>query len=624
MVESTTTLAQYAGNNSAATPYPTQFFFKENSWVRVRVLFPDGTEGTLSQDDDYTVTGAGEPGGGEIVTTTPFNSTHTITIYRVVPLTQLLELGYNDRPPSQLLEDALDKLTYIAQQIGDGGEGSPMRFPVSEPVSNNKTLPAPINRKNSVIFFNEDDGEMETISLSDLALKLSVSIEAEILDDIQRAETAANEAEASATAAAASAASAATAAAGFAGFKDSAATAYTVIQDDRLKRLRFSNAGAITVDFPDGLTAPFACEVESTGGGTITITANGARTVSGMLSFTSGVVSVALNGSVYESAAGGEINTISSVGTGTSLVEGKSGSDLRVRSISVFGGFSLVEASTVKLLMRSQLHAYTLAHIDAYAITDLQVILRLDDIFRGLAGQASSNSIRGTAWTTLSGDLVPGLVTGHIFLTEASAGSGTTVACLKNSKPGTIVGGASRGSTGLALDGSTQYVTLPSRVLNNSEQWTAIIGVINAVSQGNETFFAQNGGGSGRHTFLYQENTGSPANQVGCFMNDGSSVTVYTGATENSANQRMFATRQVTTTLKAYKDGSATAANTTAHTPAATVENSNASYGATSLGSNKFGGTLLFGLFFNTAIPEADMPLIRTLFNNALDQLSLA
>lgn len=167
-VSNTTTLVQYVGNNSAVTPYVITFPFEANSWIKCQLLEADGTVTDLILDTDYTVTGAGGA-TGNLVTAIAYDNTHQLTIYREVPLTQALDLVYNDRLPAQLLEDALDKLTYISQQLstlGDPGQKT-LKFPISEPTGNDDTLPVPALRLGKYLYFDATTGEISLTEATD-------------------------------------------------------------------------------------------------------------------------------------------------------------------------------------------------------------------------------------------------------------------------------------------------------------------------------------------------------------------------------------------------------------------------------------------------------------------------
>ena len=81
------------------------------------------TEILLVLNTDYTVSGVGNPSGGNItllltgqLSVAP-SATDEITILRTEPLTQNLDYIENDDFPSQSTEDAMDKLTFITQQL---------------------------------------------------------------------------------------------------------------------------------------------------------------------------------------------------------------------------------------------------------------------------------------------------------------------------------------------------------------------------------------------------------------------------------------------------------------------------------------------------------------------------
>lgn len=152
-VSVTVTLSQYTGNNSSVTPYATGFAFQANDWLRVYLTDADGVSTLLTLGTHYTVTGAGVAEGGDVTTVAAYDSTYTLTITRVTPGTQLLDLEYNDRLPAQLVEDALDKLTFAVQELQNARA---VTFPPAEPVGNDTELPEPAARANCVLGFDEN------------------------------------------------------------------------------------------------------------------------------------------------------------------------------------------------------------------------------------------------------------------------------------------------------------------------------------------------------------------------------------------------------------------------------------------------------------------------------------
>lgn len=180
-VPTTTTLVQYQGNGSTVTPYPTVFPFLDEEWLRVEVTAADGTVTELDLGLGFLASGAGDPEGGEVTTVAEVPETATITIYRIVPITQLLDLEYNDRLPATQLEQALDKLTFICQQLAglSGAGGRSLNFPFSEPATHATLLPPPVDRRDTVLYFNLTTGEMEVMRLEVLAQRLLVILGAD-------------------------------------------------------------------------------------------------------------------------------------------------------------------------------------------------------------------------------------------------------------------------------------------------------------------------------------------------------------------------------------------------------------------------------------------------------------
>ena len=81
------------------------------------------TEITLVLNTDYTLSGVGDPGGGNVtilltgqLSSAP-SATDNITLIGDTARTQNLDLITNDDFPSQSQEDAFDKLTFIVQEI---------------------------------------------------------------------------------------------------------------------------------------------------------------------------------------------------------------------------------------------------------------------------------------------------------------------------------------------------------------------------------------------------------------------------------------------------------------------------------------------------------------------------
>ena len=118
----------YAG---AATvgPFTVNFRFLDQTHLQVVQTSATGVETTLTLLTQYTVLGAGGAGGTvTLVTALPVGQ--FLTILRNVPITQLTDYVQSDSFPAQSHEDALDKVTMIAQQQAAAAVGT-LRVPAA-------------------------------------------------------------------------------------------------------------------------------------------------------------------------------------------------------------------------------------------------------------------------------------------------------------------------------------------------------------------------------------------------------------------------------------------------------------------------------------------------------------
>ena len=118
-VTSSTAKVSYAGNGST-TVFTVTFRFLVNSHVVATLRDANGAETTWVEGTHYTLTGAGGVSGTLTVNTSPTDYTpasgETLVISRNVPRTQETDYGENDSFPAETHEQALDKLTMLAQQ----------------------------------------------------------------------------------------------------------------------------------------------------------------------------------------------------------------------------------------------------------------------------------------------------------------------------------------------------------------------------------------------------------------------------------------------------------------------------------------------------------------------------
>lgn len=107
----------YAGSGTTG-PFTVTFRFLANSHLRVIKTSTTGSETTLNLGVDYSVTGAGGA-SGTVTLTSPLLTGEKLTIVRNVPLTQETDYVVDDSFPAESHEQALDKLTMIAQQLAE-------------------------------------------------------------------------------------------------------------------------------------------------------------------------------------------------------------------------------------------------------------------------------------------------------------------------------------------------------------------------------------------------------------------------------------------------------------------------------------------------------------------------
>ena len=151
-ISSATTKASYAGNGST-TAFAYGFKIFADADLKVIIRASDGTETTKTLTTHYTVSGAGSASGGN-VTFTSGNipaSGETVVIKRELALTQSTDYVANDPFPAESHEDALDRLTMIAQQQQEVFDRAVV-LPETDTAST--TIPNSVTRASKYLAFN--------------------------------------------------------------------------------------------------------------------------------------------------------------------------------------------------------------------------------------------------------------------------------------------------------------------------------------------------------------------------------------------------------------------------------------------------------------------------------------
>lgn len=103
--------------NGTTNEFAVPFLFFADSHISVQIKTNYGQTQTLKQDDDYTLSGAGNAAGGTCVLTAAPENGAELLILRDVPYKQETRYIDGDPMPAPLLERNLDALTMMCQQL---------------------------------------------------------------------------------------------------------------------------------------------------------------------------------------------------------------------------------------------------------------------------------------------------------------------------------------------------------------------------------------------------------------------------------------------------------------------------------------------------------------------------
>jgi hypothetical protein len=117
-ISSTTVRNSYSGDGSTTT-FSYTFKIFQDSDIQVIIRSSNGTETTKTITTHYTVTGAGNSGGGSVIFTSGNipTSTQTVVLRRNIPQTQSIDYIANDPFPAESHEEGLDRATMAIQQL---------------------------------------------------------------------------------------------------------------------------------------------------------------------------------------------------------------------------------------------------------------------------------------------------------------------------------------------------------------------------------------------------------------------------------------------------------------------------------------------------------------------------
>lgn len=156
---SATSKVAYAGNNSTVTTYAVPFLFLANAHVACVVLDADGVETELELTTDFVLTGAGVAEGGTLRTLAAWDNTHTVTIRRVMPMTQPYVYSEGQRMPMATIEQNMDWLAMQLQTLSEASSRA-IHFPASEDAAMLASLGTVEDRKGKVLYFHATTGAL--------------------------------------------------------------------------------------------------------------------------------------------------------------------------------------------------------------------------------------------------------------------------------------------------------------------------------------------------------------------------------------------------------------------------------------------------------------------------------
>src|SRR5574340_610881 len=155
MTVSTTTSSVTLGGNGSTTVFPFAFIIPVIGDEKIAYTDANGNQ-TVLAPNQYTVSGFGNPAGGTVtypLSGSPIASGTSLTISRILPLTQGVSLTNQGPYLPAAVEGALDNLTMIAQQL-QSQIGRVVTAPLSDPNGLNYTLPPVASRANEFLGFD--------------------------------------------------------------------------------------------------------------------------------------------------------------------------------------------------------------------------------------------------------------------------------------------------------------------------------------------------------------------------------------------------------------------------------------------------------------------------------------
>jgi hypothetical protein len=184
-VSSTTTRNSYTGNGSTTVfAYGFKIFDDDDITVILRTT-ATGAETVQTKTTHYSVSGVGDAGGGNITFSTAPTSAQTVVLLRQTAQTQTTDYTPNDPFPASSHEDALDKLTLLAQDQQDELDRA-IKLSRTNTMTSTEFTVGSTDRANKVLAFDSSGElavtqELGTFKGSDATVTTAAYVERDII-----------------------------------------------------------------------------------------------------------------------------------------------------------------------------------------------------------------------------------------------------------------------------------------------------------------------------------------------------------------------------------------------------------------------------------------------------------
>jgi methyl coenzyme M reductase subunit D len=168
-VSSTNTRNSYSGNGSTTVfAYTFKIFDDDDITVIIRTD-STGAETTQTKTTHYSVSGVGSASGGNITFGSAPASGETVVLLRTTARTQLTDYVANDPFPAATHEDALDKLTFLVQELEEE-VGRAIKLSKTNEIATAEFTVGASDRANKILSFDASgdltvtEGKVDTVT----------------------------------------------------------------------------------------------------------------------------------------------------------------------------------------------------------------------------------------------------------------------------------------------------------------------------------------------------------------------------------------------------------------------------------------------------------------------------